>query len=33
VALARSFNIFDKDVKNPLPQHWDKAFRMFDLLL
>jgi hypothetical protein len=33
VALARSFKIFDPDLKNPMTQHWDKAFRMFDLLL
>lgn len=33
VALARSFKVFDEDVKNPMPRHWDKAFRMFDLLL
>jgi hypothetical protein len=33
VALARSFKIMDSDVKNPMPEHWDRAFRMFDLLL
>jgi hypothetical protein len=33
VALARSFKIMDPDVKNPMPQHWDRAFRIFDLLL
>jgi hypothetical protein len=33
VALARSFKIMDPDVKNPMPEHWDRAFRLFDQLL
>jgi hypothetical protein len=33
VALARSFKIVDPDLKNPMSQHWDKAFKLFDLLL
>jgi hypothetical protein len=33
VALARSFKVMDPDVKNPMPEHWDRAFRMFDLLM
>jgi hypothetical protein len=33
VALARSFKILDPDVKNPMSEHWDRAFRIFDLLM
>jgi hypothetical protein len=33
VALARTFRILDEKVKNPQTQHWDKATRVFDLLL
>jgi hypothetical protein len=33
VALARSFTIIDPDLKNPSSQHWDRSFRIFDLLL
>lgn len=33
VALARSFKIVDPDLKNPMSQDWDKAFKLFDLLL
>ena len=33
VALARSFRIVDTDLKNPATQHWERAFRLFDLLL
>jgi hypothetical protein len=33
VALARTFRILDEEVKNPQAQHWDKATRVFDLLL
>lgn len=33
VALARSFRIIDPDLKNPDTQHWERAFRLFDLLL
>ena len=33
VALARSFKIIDPGLKNPQTQHWERAFRLFDLLL
>lgn len=33
VALARTFRILDEKVNNPQTQHWDKATRVFDLLL
>jgi hypothetical protein len=33
VALARSFKIVNPDLKNPMSQDWDKAFKLFDLLL
>jgi hypothetical protein len=33
VALARSFNILDPGLKNPTYAEWDRAFRMFDLLV
>lgn len=33
VALARSFKIIDPEMKNPQTQHWERAFRLFDLLL
>jgi hypothetical protein len=33
VALARSFKIIDPDLKNPQSQHWERTFRIFDLLL
>jgi hypothetical protein len=33
VALARSFKVMDPDLKNPMTAHWEKAFRIFDLLL
>lgn len=33
VALARTFKILDPDLKNPQTQHWERAFRIFDLLL
>lgn len=33
VALARSFRIVDTDLKNPQTEHWQRAFRLFDLLL
>jgi len=33
VALARSFKIIDTKVKNPQTEHWQRAFRLFDLLL
>ena len=33
VALARSFQIVDPEVKNPSTRHWDRAFEIFRLLL
>lgn len=33
VALARSFKIIDPELKNPLTEHWERAFRLFDLIL
>ena len=33
VALARSFTIIDPDLKNPQTKHWERAFRIFALLL
>lgn len=33
VALARSFKIVNPDLKNPMGQDWEKAFKLFDLLL
>jgi hypothetical protein len=33
VALARSFKILDPQVKNPQSEHWERASRIFDLLL
>lgn len=33
VALARSFKIIDPALKNPQTLHWERAFRLFDLLL
>jgi histone H3/H4 len=33
LALARTFRIVDPKVKNPQGRHWDRAIRIFDLLL
>jgi hypothetical protein len=33
VALARSFRIVDPTLANPSTNHWERAFRLFDLLL
>lgn len=33
LALARAFTIIDPDLKNPQTKHWERAFRIFDLLL
>jgi hypothetical protein len=33
VQLARTFPILDPDVKNPSSDHWERARRVFDLLL
>jgi hypothetical protein len=33
MALARTFPIIDEDLKTLQPRHWDKAGRVFDVLL
>ncbi len=33
VALAHSFKIIDPKLQNPQTVHWERAFRLFDLLL
>ena len=33
VALARTFKILDPQVKNPQTSHWERSFRVFELLL
>jgi hypothetical protein len=33
VALARAFKVIDPGVKNPQSEQWERAFRIFDLLL
>ena len=33
MALARTFPIIDADLKTLQPRHWDKARRVFDVLL
>jgi hypothetical protein len=32
IALARTFKIVDPGLKNPQTEHWQRAFRIFDLL-
>ena len=33
VALARSFKIIDTKLVNPSSEHWERAYRLFDLVL
>jgi hypothetical protein len=33
LALARSFRIVDPALKNPMTEHWQRAFALYDLLL
>jgi hypothetical protein len=33
MALARVFTVIDPKVKNPSSEHWERAFRVFDLVL
>lgn len=33
VALARSFKIIDPKLVNPSSEHWERAFRLFELLM
>lgn len=32
-ALGQAFTIIDPELKNPASEHWERAFRIFDLLL
>lgn len=31
--LALAFTIIDPGIKNPMTEHWERAFRVFDLML
>ena len=33
IALARSFKIIEPDLKNPQSEHWERSYRIFDLLV
>lgn len=33
IALAETFTVLEPDLKNPQTEHWDRAIRIFDLLL
>jgi histone H3/H4 len=33
LALGETFRLIDPDVRNPATAHWERAFRIFDLLL
>jgi hypothetical protein len=33
LALARTFKVLDTKLENPQTKHWERAFRIFDLLL
>ena len=33
LALAETFKIIDQELKNPTTDDWDRAYRLFDLLL
>jgi hypothetical protein len=33
LALARAFKIIDGSLRNPQTEHWQKCFRIFDLLM
>jgi hypothetical protein len=33
IALARTFEIIEPELPNPQSRHWERAFRIFDLLL
>jgi hypothetical protein len=33
LALARTFKIIDGNLKNPASEHWQRCFRIFDLLM
>ena len=33
LALGETFRIIDEELKNPMTEHWERAYRLFDLLL
>jgi Domain of unknown function (DUF1931) len=33
LALSRTFKVLDSKLENPQTKHWERAFRIFDLLL
>ena len=33
LGLARAFKVLDAKLKSPQTGHWERAFRIFDLLL
>jgi hypothetical protein len=33
IALAETFRIIDENLKNPMTDDWERAYRLFDLLL
>jgi len=33
ICLAKTFKVLDPGLKNPQPEHWDKAFSIFDMLV
>jgi hypothetical protein len=33
LGLAQTFTVLDSKLKNPQTEHWERAFRVFDLLL
>jgi hypothetical protein len=33
LALAQSFRIIDSKLTNPSSEHWERAFKLFNLLL
>ena len=33
IALAKTFKITNEDLKNPMTEDWERAYRLFDLLL
>lgn len=33
ICLAKTFKVLDPGLKSPQPEHWDKAFSIFDMLV
>jgi len=33
ICLAKTFKVLDPELKNPQPEHWEKAFSIFDMLV